>query len=95
VAVARMEEREAVMVDMRKDGMSYRQIAEATGVSHPTVIDAVKNAGGKDLPPEETPTVTTGKDGKKYPSKHAESYHAARSIRWPRLNPFKRACAWS
>ncbi len=31
------------MVEMRKDGASYRQIADAAGVHHTTVINTVKN----------------------------------------------------
>lgn len=54
------EARKKVMADMRADGMSLRQIAEATGVGVATAFRAV---------PNETPEKTTGKDGKKYPAK--------------------------
>ena len=43
---------------MRQDGMSYRQIAEASGVSHETVRSTVKNLTVQ-------PDVVVGKDGKK------------------------------
>lgn len=56
------DQRDAVMVDMRQDGMSYRAIAEAVGVSHEQARQTVKNSGVKIL----TPVV--GADGKTYPA---------------------------
>jgi N6-adenosine-specific RNA methylase IME4 len=54
------------MVDMRKDGMSYRQIAEATGASvgkvHDTVVQVFKNEH------LESPVAIKGADGKQYPA---------------------------
>ena len=47
------DQRDQVMVDMRKDGMSYRQIAEVTGVSNQTVmrtIDSTAPNGAVELP---------------------------------------------
>ncbi len=49
--------------DMRKDGMTYQAIADASGVSQPTIINAV----AKFLATQ--PEHITGKDGKKYPPK--------------------------
>lgn len=59
------EERTQVMVDMRQDGASYRQIAQATGVSKSQVhreLQAVPN-GTPEL------DTVTGSDGKTYPAK--------------------------
>ena len=58
------EEREQMMVDMRKDGMSYRKIGEAVGVSHMTAQRIVENSGVTNVTP-----VVTGADGKQYPAK--------------------------
>lgn len=60
------EQRDAVMVDMRRDGMSYRAIAEATGVSHEQARQTVKNSGVKILTP------VTGTDGKTYPAQQPQ-----------------------
>ncbi len=57
------DEREQMMVDMRKDGMSYRKIGEAVGVDPMTAHKVVKNAG------VEISTPVTGADGKQYPAK--------------------------
>jgi N6-adenosine-specific RNA methylase IME4 len=54
------EQRDAVMVDMRRDGMSYRQIGEAVGVSHTEVARTV--AGVTNV------TRVSGTDGKTYPA---------------------------
>ncbi len=59
------------MVDMRRDGMSYRQIAEATGVHHSTVAEAVSSTVGNPTV-EDMPTVIVGKDGKKRSAKQAK-----------------------
>jgi N6-adenosine-specific RNA methylase IME4/DNA-binding CsgD family transcriptional regulator len=58
------EQREQVAIDMANDGMSRRQIAEAIGVTHPTVSAILENSGGKYLPPE----TVKGSDGKQYPA---------------------------
>lgn len=57
------EARAQVFADMRRDGMSLRAIAEATGVSHVTVKNAIE-AGVNNL----TPRVVIGRDGKSYPA---------------------------
>ena len=57
------DEREAIMVDMRKDGMSYRQIAEATGVNASTVMRTVDSTVAF-ATVEEMPKIVIGKDGK-------------------------------
>jgi N6-adenosine-specific RNA methylase IME4/ParB-like chromosome segregation protein Spo0J len=56
------EEREEMMVDMRKDGMSYRKIAEAVSVDPVTVLNVIKKSG------VEISTPVTGADGKQYPA---------------------------
>lgn len=53
------------MVDMRRDGMSYPQIAEAVGVDEKTARNVVKNSGSDFSEPE----YVKGKDGKTYPAK--------------------------
>jgi N6-adenosine-specific RNA methylase IME4/DNA-binding CsgD family transcriptional regulator len=53
------DEREQIMVDMRRDGMSYRQIAGAVGVDASTVLRTVANAT------VEQPDYVIGKDGKR------------------------------
>src|SRR5690606_9272899 len=58
------EQRDQIMVDMRRDGMSQRQIAEAVGVTQPTVHNVLSRAGDKYLSPE----FVTGADGKTYPA---------------------------
>lgn len=55
-------DRQGVVLDMTEAGMSTRAIAAALGVSHPTVINDQKTAGGQDLPP----APVTGLDGKTY-----------------------------
>lgn len=57
------KQREQVMIDFRKDGLSYRQIADAVGVDHTTAYHVAKNAGVENSTP-----VVTGKDGKKQAS---------------------------
>jgi ParB-like chromosome segregation protein Spo0J len=57
------EQRETQWAEMRKDGMTYQAIADASGVSENTVRNSVpQNCGTQ-------PTTVTGKDGKKYPPK--------------------------
>lgn len=56
------EQRKELHIKLREMGMSYRAIAEMTKVDASTVYDDTTGVG---IP---TP-VTTGKDGKKYPSK--------------------------
>ena len=58
-----------MMVEMRKDGASYRQIADATGSSHMAAKRAVETSGVTIVTPEEIPSIVTGKDGKQYPAK--------------------------
>lgn len=57
------EQRDEVMIAMRRDGMSYRQIAEAVGVSHTevarstagvTIVTPVKGSDGKQYPAQQT-----------------------------------------
>ena len=62
------EDRDKVIVDMRKDGASYRQIAEATGTSHVTAINVVNNSTGKNSPVE-FPDTVVGNDGKRRSAK--------------------------
>lgn len=56
------DEREQLMVDMRRDGMSYRQIANATGVSAPTAMSTVKNLT------DEQPDYVMSRDGRMRPA---------------------------
>jgi DNA modification methylase len=56
------------LVRMRKDGMSYRKIGEAVGMSDVGVMKAIKTGANK-LAPEEMPKFVTGADGKQYPAK--------------------------
>lgn len=53
------EQRIELWADMRQDGASYRQIAEASGVAHTTVMRAT----GANAPVQ--PEAVVGKDGKK------------------------------
>lgn len=55
------EQLSQVIVDMKQDGMSYRKIAEATGVSHEQARIIVNESGVKILTP------VLGADGKTYP----------------------------
>ena len=71
------EEREDIMLDMRKDGMSYRQIAEATRVNEKTVRNTIKTSGAENSAPEEMPSVVVGKDGKRYKSAQPEKKPSA------------------
>lgn len=57
-----LEQRRAVVADLRASGHSTRAIAGAVGVTHPTVLNDL--SGGKSLPPEEI----IGRDGKTYPA---------------------------
>ncbi|MHC4757887.1 MAG: helix-turn-helix domain-containing protein [Planctomycetota bacterium] len=60
------EERLALATELRKDGLSYRQIAEILNVHHETVrraLGGVANATG------EFPDKVVGKDGKEYSAK--------------------------
>ncbi|MEZ4558753.1 MAG: DNA N-6-adenine-methyltransferase [Caldilineaceae bacterium] len=56
------EQRDRLIVAMRQDGMSYRQIGDAVGVSRQTVKNIADDAGVKNLTP------VTGADGKQYPA---------------------------
>lgn len=62
------DEREQMMVDMRKDGMSVRKIAEATGVGKSTVQRVIES-GVPFGTPDGMPKLVTGADGKQYPAK--------------------------
>ncbi len=55
------EQRNAQIVAMRQDGMSYRAIGDALGVSDGTV----RNVAAQNCAPQ--PETVTGKDGKQYP----------------------------
>lgn len=59
------EERESMFVDMKQDGMSYRKIGNAVGVSHEHVRNVIQNSGVKILTP------VTGTDGKTYPAQQS------------------------
>ena len=48
---------------MRRTGMSYRQIGEASGVDHVTVMNTVKESTGENSPVD-LPATVVGKDGK-------------------------------
>lgn len=61
------EQRDQLMIDMRRDGMSYRAIAEAVGVSHETARSAVANTTVKNLTVD-LPDRILGKDGKMRPA---------------------------
>lgn len=56
------DQRTATFAAMRADGMSYRQIAEVTGVDPMTVH---KNLRGVE---NSTPAAINGRDGKRYPA---------------------------
>lgn len=56
------EQRASLIVDMRQDGMSYRQIGEAVGVDAATAHRTVANAT------VEQPATITGRDGKERPA---------------------------
>lgn len=57
------EQRKEQWAEMRKDGMSYREIAEVSGVDASTVY----RSGVANATPQ--PETVTGKDGKEYPAK--------------------------
>jgi len=59
------EQRDQLMRDMRADGMSYRAIAEAVGVSAPTVMSTVKNLT------DEQPEYVMSRDGRMRPAQQA------------------------
>lgn len=58
------EMRREIVAELRADGKSTRAIAAAVGVTHPTILNDLKQSGGKSLPPEKV----NGEDGKTYPS---------------------------
>lgn len=59
------DQRDRVIADMLKDGMSTRQVAEVVGVSDATV----SRAGATYVAPEDRPAKVNGRDGKQYPAK--------------------------
>jgi ParB-like chromosome segregation protein Spo0J len=72
-------DRQELALRLRQEGKSYREIGERLGVSHPTVMADVREAGGKSLPPRaeegrasgvqsRTPEAVRGRDGKQYPA---------------------------
>jgi hypothetical protein len=58
------EQREQVMVDMRRDGMTLQEVADAVGVSYGTAHAVTENSLS-----ELINSTVTGADGKTYPSK--------------------------
>ncbi len=72
-----VEQRRQVVALLAGEGMSQRAIADAVGVSHPTVIrdraaiEAEAEQVVHDVPPE--PATVTGRDGKSYPAKPTPS----------------------
>lgn len=56
-------ERKPIWIVMRRTGMSYRQIGEASGVAHTTVMDALQESTGVNTPVD-LPATVVGKDGK-------------------------------
>ena len=46
------EQRKPIWIVMRRTGMSYRQIGEASGVAHTTVMDALQESTGVNTPVE-------------------------------------------
>ena len=61
------EQRLALAIDLRKDGLSYRRIGEILNVHHETIrrqLGGVANATG------DVTDKVVGKDGKKYAARH-------------------------
>ena len=56
-------ERKPIWIVMRRTGMSYRQIGEASGVAHTTVMDALQESTGVNTPVD-LPATVVGKGGK-------------------------------
>lgn len=74
------EQRASLWVDMRKDGMSYRQIAEADKTaSHQTIMRAVENSTVPNGTVE-LPTVIIGKDGKQRQATQPERPSMAQAV---------------
>jgi hypothetical protein len=63
------EERNAVMVDLHCDGMSYRQIGKLFNLDHKSVMSAVHKSPGEHTPP----VTVVGRDGKSYPASRSGS----------------------
>jgi N6-adenosine-specific RNA methylase IME4 len=64
------ETRELLWIEMRREGMSYRQIAEADGTAHfDTVRRAVSSVANSTV---DLPETVTGKDGKKRKAKSSK-----------------------
>jgi ParB-like chromosome segregation protein Spo0J len=66
------EQRNDQIVAMRQEGASYRQIADAIGVSDVTALNVVKTATAKNLAVE-LPQTIKGKDGKRRAAKKPET----------------------
>lgn len=61
------ELRRDIVAELRSEGQSTREIAGKVGVSHPTVLNDLKEiSGGKGLPPDGK---VVGRDGKEYSAK--------------------------
>lgn len=69
------EQRDKVLLDMRADGMSVRQIADETKIPKSTVADVI-SSGVRNRTPENAsaiiPATVTGKDGKQYQATRPE-----------------------
>ena len=76
-------ERRQLMIEMRQEGASYRQIAEVTGVSHETVRSVIGDSGVKSL----TPAFVNGSDGKQYPATRAQYWSPEPTIDLPEPEP--------
>jgi len=71
------QQRDEIITYMRQQGMSYRAIAEATGVSAPTVMRAVDAPGVTFVTPH-----IIGKDGKIYPATKPHIAQATGESEW-------------
>jgi DNA modification methylase/ParB-like chromosome segregation protein Spo0J len=69
-------QRDAQIVEMRKEGMSYRAIAEVVGVDHKTAMNVVKSTG-ENSPVDDLPDRITGRDGKSRPATKPTIYSSS------------------